>query len=215
MKNEKKESTVSIVISPPKMESICVTIEGITPYVQNRFSAKAFEAMKEKQESETKEKPKRAAKDFKEMYLDATHRGMHGEYGIPASALRSAMIAACRVTASKMTMAKLSVFVEANAVDKIDGIPLVKFNAGFEPHYSEHHVRFHGTFDIHARPMWDPGWRMDVTITYDADVFSRTTVINLLARAGHQVGVGEGRPFSKDSDGMGWGTFKLLNKEGK
>jgi len=211
----KKENAVSIVILPPKMESITVTIEGITPYVQNRFSAKAFNAMKEKQESETKEATKKEPKDFQEMYLNAMHRGMNGEYGIPASALRSAMIAACRVTASKMTMAKLSVFVEANAADKIDGIPMVKFNDGFEPHYSEHHVRFHGTFDIHARPMWDPGWRMDVTITFDADVFSRSTVINLLARAGLQVGVGEGRPFSKDSVGMGWGTFKLLDEEGK
>jgi len=34
-------------------------------------------------------------------------------------------------------------------------------------------------------------------------------VTNLLSRVGMQVGIGEGRPFSKNSAGMGWGTFEL------
>jgi len=32
---------------------------------------------------------------------------------------------------------------------------------------------------------------------------------NLLARAGLQVGIGEGRPDSKNSAGMGWGLFQI------
>jgi hypothetical protein len=32
-------------------------------------------------------------------------------------------------------------------------------------------------------------------------------------RVGIQVGICEGRPDSKNSAGMGWGTFKLVNSE--
>jgi len=35
--------------------------------------------------------------------------------------------------------------------------------------------------------------------------------MNLLHRAGLQVGIMEGRPDSKDSCGCGWGTFKIAN----
>jgi hypothetical protein len=33
--------------------------------------------------------------------------------------------------------------------------------------------------------------------------------VNLLDRAGQQVGIGAGRPFSKKSVGQGWGTFSV------
>jgi len=32
----------------------------------------------------------------------------------------------------------------------------------------------------------------------------------LLARVGMQVGIGEGRPDSKNSAGMGWGLFEVV-----
>jgi hypothetical protein len=46
-------------------------------------------------------------------------------------------------------------------------------------------------------------------VVYDADQFTLEDVSNLLARAGMQVGIGEGRPDSKMSAGMGWGTFRI------
>jgi hypothetical protein len=57
--------------------------------------------------------------------------------------------------------------------------------------------------------MWREGWEAKLRIRYDADQFSLSDVSNLLARAGMQVGVGEGRPDSKDSAGLGWGLFSL------
>ena len=38
---------------------------------------------------------------------------------------------------------------------------------------------------------------------------ARTDVTNLMQRVGMQVGIGEGRPDSRDSAGLGWGTFRL------
>jgi hypothetical protein len=46
-------------------------------------------------------------------------------------------------------------------------------------------------------------------LRWDADQFSVNDVMNLLSRAGVQVGIGEGRPFSKNSNGMGWGTWEV------
>ena len=36
------------------------------------------------------------------------------------------------------------------------------------------------------------------------------SVINLLDRMGRQVGIGEGRNFSKNSVGLGWGEFTVV-----
>jgi hypothetical protein len=42
-------------------------------------------------------------------------------------------------------------------------------------------------------------------------MFSLDDISNLLMRVGLQVGLGEGRPDSKKSAGMGWGTFEISN----
>ena len=52
-------------------------------------------------------------------------------------------------------------------------------------------------------------WSATVRVKFDADMFSLSDVINLFMRAGQQVGIGEGRPDSKKSHGMGWGTFHV------
>jgi len=112
-----------------------------------------------------------------------------------------------------MTHAKLSVFIEADGFDVDDGTPLVKITKG-QPIYHEAAVRNDsGVCDIRARPMWREGWEAKVRIRYDADQFSLIDVSNLLGRAGMQVGLGEGRPDSKNSAGMGWGLFILKDKK--
>ena len=109
-----------------------------------------------------------------------------------------------------MTRAKLSVFVIADGHDKVDNTPLTKITRG-EPEYFESVVRLEtGVADIHARPRWAPGWEAIVTVKWDGDQFSAQDVANLLARAGQQVGICEGRPDSKNSGGQGWGTFELI-----
>ena len=60
--------------------------------------------------------------------------------------------------------------------------------------------------------MWREGWEAVVRIKYDADMFTLTDVANLLMRAGAQVGIGEGRPDSRKSCGIGWGIFDLIGE---
>lgn len=205
----KKQETVAVHITPPKIETLAARIVGTAPYVQLRFSEKAMNAMAEKMEagSQAAKKKAKAARDFDEDFRQSLHVSDDGWHGIPASAFRAGMIDACRLVGFKMTQAKMSVFVEADGFDRVDAVPLIKIDGTPVP--SRMHVRnATGVCDLRVRAKFWP-WSADIRISYDAGQFSASDAMNLLHRVGAQVGIGEGRPFSKNSAGMGWGTFKI------
>lgn len=207
-----KEIEQVVKITAPNFQLIELELEGTAPLVQNRFSSKAIAMMKAKMEagSLAKKGGAKAARDFAADFEGAMHKSTEGWVGVPASAIRSACIAVCRTVNYKMTLARMSIFVEPDGFDAVDGQPLVKlmFPAG-NPEAMEMPVRnATGVADIRVRPMWRV-WSVRVRIRYDADQFSAEEIVNLLNRAGMQVGIGEGRPFSKQSDGLGFGTFRI------
>ena len=200
----------AVQIKPANIQQAVFKIKGTAPYVQARFSAKAMQAMKEKMlaGSTAKGKKVREARNFDDDFEQAKHVSEQGWVGIPASSFRQAIISACRLVGFRMTLAKLSVFVAADGFDRVDGIPLIKLQAP-EPERTEMAVRnATGVADIRVRPMWRE-WGAEVKVSYDADQFTLQDVTNLMQRVGMQVGIGEGRPDSRDSAGLGWGTFVL------
>jgi hypothetical protein len=200
------------VIKAPKFETATLTIRGIAPLVQHAFSAKAVNTMIATQEagSQSRKGRVREAKDFEEVYRGAMHISTEGWFGIPASAFRNASISACRVVGFKMTLAKLSLFIEPDGFDKASGEPLVRITKGEPvPHYAPAR-NDNGSTDIRCRPMWKEGWEARVRIRWDDDQFSVDDVVNLFARVGLQVGIGEGRPDSRKSAGLGWGLFEVV-----
>jgi hypothetical protein len=200
-----------VTIQAPNFQTISFTIIGNAQYVQNKFSQKARQQMKEKQEagSTGKKGKQREAKDFQLLYEQSLHRSQEGWCGIPAPSFRNALISACKIVGFHMTKAKLSLFTMADGFDLDDGTPLVKITKG-EPHYFESLVRLEtGVADIRPRGAWFPGWEAEVRMRFDADQFTPNDVLNLMTRVGLQVGIGEGRPDSKSSNGMGWGTFDV------
>lgn len=202
-----------LTITPPKIEVMALLIRGTAPYVQNRFSQKAMEMMMAAQAagSQGNKGKKREPKDFQKCYEQAKHISTEGWCGIPAPCFRNAMIDACRLVGFKMTHAKLGVFCIADGSDVVDSTPLVKITKG-QPRRVEHAVRNDsGVADIRSRPLWDIGWEALVRFQYDADMFTKMDIVNLMARVGLQVGIGEGRPNSKNSAGQGWGLFTLVN----
>ena len=209
------EVSQGVVISAPNFKRMSVQIVGTSPLVMNKFSQKAREQMVATQELGTKAAKKGGAKppkDFDACYEGAFHRSREGWAGIPAAAFRAAMVSACRATSQKMTIAKMAVFVEAQGFDVDEGTPLIKI-LGDPPKRLEMLVVVgQGGHDVRIRPMWLQ-WGCVVTIKYDADMFDPQSIINLLARAGVQVGVGEGRPSSKMSCGQGWGCFEVATEK--
>lgn len=214
MKTQPKSTEQETQISAPNMRVAEITIRGTAPYVQNNFSEKARKQMQTTQESgkSPKDKPKREPKDFKKFFEGAQHISEEGWNGIPASAFRNAMVRACSLIDFKMTLAKMAIFIEADGFDRMDRVPLVKITKG-SPKPVMHYVRnATGVADLRNRPMWHPGWEAVVRIKFDGDLFKLEDIANLMERVGQQVGIGEGRAASKDSCGMGWGSFTTLKK---
>lgn len=202
----------ALVITPMKIERARFKIVGTAPFVQHKFSKKARDQMLAEQQKTagTKGRKKKEPRDIEADYLGAMHIGDDHRNGIPCGAFRSALIDACRAAGFVMTKAKMSIFCQHDTIDKDDGTPLVHINGDPEMHQAM--VRIQNTSTIAVRPMWRE-WSVDLTLEWDGEQFSVHDVANLLARAGVQVGVGEGRPFSKSSHGMGWGTFRIANHE--
>lgn len=208
----KKDEGVAIV-EPAKIRRAIFKIKGTAPYVQLKFSQKAKEQMMEAMstpKAAKKAKSERKPRDYDEDFRQAQHVSTAGWNGIPCAALRCAMIDACRTVGLVMTKAKMSVFVQADGFDKDEGTPLVQLVSKDKPTRTEMLVRNdNGGADIRIRPMWKD-WAANVTVDFDEDMITIGSVLNLLDRAGRQVGIGEGRPFSKNSVGQGWGTFTVV-----
>lgn len=223
MKKQRDEEIVeSVVIEPMQLANAAFLIRGITPLVMHAFGQKSIRMLaeqgKEEEEEGRAKKKSRGPRDLEAAYRQAMHVSKQGWIGIPCSAIRSAMIRACSICGFKMTMAKLSIYVHADGFDKEDGTPLFKITKG-RPHMCLHHVRIgnNKTTDLRARAMFDEGWEAIVRIQWESLQFRGSDIFNLLARVGFQVGLLEGRPYSKGSDspGMGWGQFEVVGGLGR
>lgn len=198
-------------ITAPKFAILSVPLrqKDGSPLVINAFSAKARETMRLAQEmgaAGRKRRPK-DPKDFNAVYQGARHISRDGWDGATCATFRNSMISACRLVGFKMTISKLSLFVEPDGVSAVDGTPLVHIIG--EPVPFEAPVRnASGVADIRIRPRWDT-WSANLRIRFDAEQFSPEDVVNLLVRAGAQCGIGEGRPDSSNSFGQGWGLFEI------
>jgi len=201
-----------LTISKPKLAVATFDLTGISAYVQLRFSQKARESFRNSMllgEAGKKNIPKREARNFDQEFLDAMYEFHDGSRGIPASAFRNACIDACRMANFQMTKAKMSIFIEEDGQDKLEPIPLVKITTGTPVKFEAVVRNDSGVIDIRTRALWNKPWGCVLKVTFDTTQFVLEDVFNLLLRAGQQVGVGEGRPFSKDSCGCGWGRFSV------
>jgi hypothetical protein len=203
-----------VSISAPDFNTLQFVIQGTAPLVIERFSKKAELMMKMAEGSTAKGKKVREARDYERDAEDARYRDMDdGWEGMNAAAFRSAMISACRLVGFKMTLAKLSVFVEADGMDSHDGLPLVRIY-GKSRTFTAHTRNATGVVDIRARPQYAK-WAAVLRIRYDRTQFTENDVANLIARVGGQVGIGAGRPDSKASAGCGWGLFEIVPESRK
>lgn len=209
-KDAPKGESLRVVITPLREKVVEFKIIGTAPLVMHHFSASKAQKMIETQEAgqQGKSKKVRTPRDFKKDFENASHKSREGWYGLPAAAFRCGLIETCRMVGFKMTVAKMSVFIEADGYDRESGQPLVRLKCK-EPKMTQLPVRnASGVCDIRARPMWE-SWEAILRVRFDEDQFSVTDIANLLHRMGAQNGVGEGRANSRESAGMGWGSFRI------
>lgn len=210
-----KSRAQAVQITAPNMQTAVFTIRGTAPLVIHRFSHKAKQMMldKMKEGSTAKKGKKREALDEQEVFNGGRYISKDGWDGFNAAAIRCAMISACRLVNFKMTLAKLSLFIVEDGRDATEPqFSLVRI-LGSEPVMQHDIGRVEtGQAYVCIRPAYH-NWSAKLKVRFDADQFTLQDVSNLLARVGAQVGIGEGRPDSKDSAGMGWGTFEIINEK--
>ena len=203
----------TVEITAPKMETLSFHLIGTAPLMVHHFAQKSLEKMKSDQEagSTGKKGKARVAREFGVDYEAAKYKAKAGWCGVHAAAFRNALISACKICGFQMTRAKLGLFVEADGYDVLDGTPLVKIIG--EPVMDIRPARnSNGGTDLRSRPLWKE-WEMDLRVRFDSTMFTIQDVSNLLLRVGLQVGIGEGRPDSKMSAGLGMGLFKIKDKK--
>ena len=197
-----------VTITAPNFQTVQMHLVGTAPLLQLRFAAKADMLARQQEGASSKSKRQHKPKDIQKLFRDAQHVSAQGWNGIPCAAFRNAMISACRLVGYKMTLAKMALFLESDGLSRDDDIPLVRLTKGTPKLHSAPARNATGVVDIRIRAMFKD-WECRPRVRFDADLFKVQDVINLLYRAGQQVGVGEGRPDSRESAGMGYGLFKV------
>ena len=210
------QAHVTVHIKAPQFGTANFLVKGTAPLVIHRFSAKTKAQMKAKMEEgkSASSKKNREAKSADVSYEESRYRAKEGWDGFHAASIRNAMISACRLVNFKMTLAKLSIFVIEDGRDATEPqIPLIRIIGKAVKQEDMARVET-GQPYITVRAAYHD-WSAIVRIRWDKDQFSVDDITNLLARVGQQVGIGEGRPDSKNSAGMGWGLFEIARTEEK
>ena len=202
--------TTRIEIQPPNFKIVKLRLEGVSPLMLHKFSAKARKQMEEAQQAESKTKRKREPKNYEAEYRGAKYISTAKWEGVPALSIRAAMIRACaNVDGLPMTVAKGAFFIKPDGFDVADGTPLIKIQG--KAKHDTRPVRLEsGVTDLRNRPRYDK-WACEVGIEFDADLVSAADIANLLARAGTQIGIGELRPFGRKSFGGDFGMWCVKN----
>lgn len=210
--------TIKAIIKAPNFQRVAFDLVGTAPLVIHRMSAKTKLQMKQKMEEgkSASSKKNREAKSTDDTFQEARYFGRSKSHdgqmetwdGFHAASIRNALISACRLVGFKMTLAKLSLFVDADGVDTLEPqIPLIRIFGTATKQEDMARVET-GQPYVTVRAAFH-GWKATVGVRFDADQFSHVDLHNLMLRVGTQVGLCEGRPDSKNSAGMGWGLFDI------
>lgn len=203
-----------VVISKPKFRYATVLVRGTAPFLSNAMSSAARGKMRAAQlegSMQRKINKKRLPKDFEAIFQGSLHISAEGWYGITCASFRNAMIKACSTVDFAMTRAKLFIFIEPDGYSLVGDALTRIYHGNDDPKQDERPGKLStGATDILTRARFDK-WECKVKIKWDSEALSATDIVNLLARAGEHVGVGAGRPGSRDSTGIGMGTFEVIS----
>jgi hypothetical protein len=178
---------MAITLKPIKQEQITLTIIGISPLIQHKWGSESKKTLRDKHGGR-KTKPRRIRKPKNE-FKEATYFTDEGDYGLPAMAVKSAMIAAAHKDIGiEKTLLRKALFLNC-----ADSNNILKMNCS-EPVMREDTVRVgSGSTDLRYRPEFSE-WSIEVSFIFDAELLRPEDIINLLDRAGFGCGVGEWRP---------------------
>lgn len=220
VKAEKKKKTASI--PPIQIVSASITVAGISPLIVNKFSEKAKEQMRSKQQGRAMAARERKDPDehFRQSLYVVPGRedwddGTPGKYYFPGGSFKQCACAAPRFLKGSgitLTAARGMFFVEKDpSVEWPSGEmggPLLDFGS---LSMREDPVRnATGVADLRYRGQFDD-WGATVIVSYNERVVNLEQIVNLFSYGGYHVGIGEWRPGS--GSGGEYGRFQVISAE--
>lgn len=183
--------------------SVELRITSLSPLIQHQWSTKAKEMMRQKHAG--KKTKTREVRDTAGEAEEAAYKTQDGLYGIPAMALKSAIIgAAHKDLGVEKTLVRKALFI---ACDDRNGV--IPFDPQIEYRTREDCVRVgQGSADLRYRPEFTE-WGCVVRFELDSELLKTSDLINLIDRAGFGVGIGEWRP----EKGGEFGRFEVDTTE--
>ncbi len=212
----------SIIIPAKRKKTIQVTVEGTAPLLVARFSARTLDAIAETMSAPEGEPVKELPPLDLQKQCDAFRfrDKVAGWDGISVLGFKAALVQTCaKMPKINMVVARTLFRVHAEGED-IDGSPIARI---ITPHNGEPDYK-PATFKNWVRvgipprtvvmPRWRPiypvGWRVRLTITFNAARINAQAVVNLLNHSG-EGGVGDWRPSSPKNMTGAFGTFDVVS----
>jgi hypothetical protein len=182
----------NICIEQPKVNGLCLEVEGVTDIIQNCFCQKTIEQMLRKHMGLSVQKENKVPRECVE---NATIRNIKREVCLPPVAFKCAMLtASMQIKGMMKSRLRPILFIEGQSIPityekMVPRMDMVRTATGMP--------------DVRFRPMF-VNWKARLCIQF-ADTLPPQTVVDLLNRAG-KVGVGEWRPERNGT----FGIFKVV-----
>lgn len=184
--------------------SMPVLIEGKTPLIPHRWSEKAKRMMPGHPERSLA-KVEKGVRQREEEAEACLYRLEDGRTGMPATAFKAAMVAACRFFEKpSMTEGKLLFYVEGEGAEQLVPVEGPLTLREDTPRNAT------GVADLRYRYAIFP-WKAVVKVRFVPTRISPSSVVNLLDAAG-RVGIGDWRPSSPKSASGTFGQWGVVEE---
>lgn len=188
---------VPVSIGAIDIKYISLVLKGTSSLISHKFSEKSQTTMLAKQMKTAAAKPGREAKNPEQDYKDSLYVLKDGRYGFPLSGFKNAAVdAAAFMDGMKKTMMRGSfhlVDMDGEDLAVIQGTPQMR---------QDRVTVGMGTADIRFRGEFPAGWKVKLSVRYNANAISPAQIMQLFNTAGFSIGVGDWRPQKDGSHGM-------------
>lgn len=188
-----------------------VRIRGLSPYVPHRFGVSAQVQIEDIYREGSRRGTRKNRPEFTpEQEAEAgVYRLPGGGYGIPALAFRRAIVDAAPLRGYVKKRLAGAVDVIGEELDEETKMPLVRLESPREPVTFASRVVVMGRAALRYRKCFTE-WGATFRVQVDPEVLDKKGLVELLEAAGNNIGVGDGRPGSPNSPGVGWGRFAVV-----
>lgn len=189
------------------VQSVELTLRGISPLVVHAFAEKAKQEIRDKQAHKAREK--RPIRDTEAEWKSARLIDEKGRECVPITALKKAIVSAATAFEDLTKVGlRQAVFVDSIANPRAALVPIETHDGKPAIGKCREDAVTIGvnTRGLTYRPEYVE-WQVRVRIEFNSRIVSREQLIALVSHAGWGVGICEGRP--ERSSALGWGRFEI------